>query len=96
MSRARGRMSDTLANQRWPHQIMLPEAKFVGRLYPPIHDFCEGLDMDPLGHSHAADGVIYKVFAFAQREDAERFKATFGGEWTDREKRRGSRRRQRR
>ncbi|MGD9805399.1 MAG: hypothetical protein AB7E81_11760 [Hyphomicrobiaceae bacterium] len=47
--------------------------------------------MDPLGHSHAADGVIYKVFAFAQREDAERFKATFGGEWPDREKRRGSR-----
>lgn len=88
MSRARGRMPATMANARWPHQIVLAAEKVNGRCHPPIMAFCKGLDKDPLGHSYVHDGGWHVVFAFAQREDAERFQATFGGEWTDHEQRR--------
>jgi hypothetical protein len=50
--------------------------------------FCKDLDKDPLGYSYVHDGGWHVVFAFAQKEDAERFQATFGGAWTDHEKRR--------
>lgn len=88
MSRSRGRMPMSLANRQWPHQIALPANTVNGRCYPPILDFCKGLDKDPLGHRYYHEGMDYIVFAFAQREDAERFQATFGGDWSDHAKRR--------
>lgn len=52
MSRARGRMLATMANARWPYQIVLPAEKVNGRCHPPIMAFCKDLDKDLLGHSY--------------------------------------------
>jgi hypothetical protein len=54
----------------------------LGAAFPDMLAFCDGRNVSPRRHTYFDDGWRI-VFCFAGREDAEEFKARFGGEIID-------------
>jgi hypothetical protein len=81
--RRKGELSPSRIDREWPHQIVLKANDCTGQQYNVIHSFCADLSLCPRGHSFVQNDEWMRVFCFAEREDAERFQAEFGGEWFD-------------
>jgi hypothetical protein len=79
----KGELSKSAIDRGWPHQVALPADRCRGSNYPVLRQFCEGRSLCPRGHSFRRDGIDFVVFCFAVCEDAERFRACFGGELMD-------------
>lgn len=81
--RRKGELSPSRVDREWPHQIMLPSDDVSGQNYKVIHEFCADLSLCPRGHSIHREDRWHHVFCFAEKADAEKFHACFGGEWFD-------------
>jgi hypothetical protein len=64
-------------------QVVLRAEATYGERYVSARLFCEGLTLCPRGHCFVGDGGYWNVWCFATREDAEKFRARFGGEFLD-------------
>lgn len=62
---------------------MLPADECLGQQYSVIAEFCADLSLCPRGHSLVVSDRWQRVFCFAERADAEKFQARFGGVWFD-------------
>jgi hypothetical protein len=83
MGRRKGELTRNGINRDWPHQVILPE-RLCSLGNVDIHDaFCRDLSRCPRGHSVFDNDQWHKVFCFAKREDADKFRARFGGEVFD-------------
>ncbi len=71
----------------WPYQIALAEEVTVGKANDVVRDFWEGLALSPRGHTFYRDDQWFNVWCFADEEDAQKFKARFGGALIDAEDR---------
>ena len=83
MVHRRGELNKAAIDRGWPHQVTLPASRCGGANYVTIRLFCEGLSLCDRSHSFYRDGTDMNVFCFAKREDAERFRERFGGEFLD-------------
>jgi hypothetical protein len=81
--RRKGELSAARVDRDWPHQVVLKAKDCTGQNYTIIHKFCEDLSLCPRGHSYVDNDEWMRVFCFADKADAEKFKAEFGGEWFD-------------
>lgn len=83
--RHKGELSKSAIDRGWPHQVALTEGAYVGHRYRTLHYFIvsEGLSLCRRGHAFQRDDIWFKVFCFAEREHAERFREKFGGESMD-------------
>lgn len=81
--RRKGELSAAQVDLNWPHQIMLPYDQVNGQHYRVIAAFCVGLSLCSRGHTIMQRGTWHRVFCFAEKTDAEKFHAEFGGEWFD-------------
>lgn len=86
--RRKGELSPAAIDRGWPHQVAVPAKISLGENYKVVHGFCEGLSLCSRGHSVVGlDNEWWSVFCFAEKEHAEKFKARFGGEWFEPQKR---------
>jgi len=86
--RRKGELSPAAIDRGWPHQVAVPAKISLGQRYKIVHGFCKELSLCPRGHSVIGpDNEWWRVFCFAERDDAEKFKERFGGEWFDPTKR---------
>ena len=76
-------LSSRQIDRLYPHQIVVPCSLLSGGNYYFVRYFCDGLSVDPRGHSIVKDDQWHHVFCFRERADAEKFHARFGGEWFD-------------
>ncbi len=83
MVRRKGELSSAMIDQGWPHQVALEARLSMGDRYYTVHYFCERLSICPRGHYFRRDNKDFNVYCFAEREDAERFQARFGGEFIE-------------
>lgn len=79
MGRRKGELSASAIDRGWPFQVALPASQQSGGNYSLVRYFCEGMSLCPRAHSVVKDDVWHIVFCFAEKEDAEKFKARFGG-----------------
>jgi hypothetical protein len=75
----KGELSPAAIDRGWPHQVAL-RSDLVVRDFHQILAFCEGRSLCPRGHSVNDGQDWYRVYCFAELEDAERFIAKWGGE----------------
>lgn len=87
----KGELSPARVDREWPHQITLRANDCTGAQYTAIAEFCAGLSLCPRGHSYVEADVWMRVFCFAEKEHAERFRERFGGEPFDPARRRKGR-----
>jgi len=78
----KGELSPATVDGGWPHQVAL-RAEQVMRDFRVIDEFCRELSLCARGHSVNDGKDWYKVFCFAEPEDAAAFMARFGGERFD-------------
>ncbi|AMN44734.1 hypothetical protein RHPLAN_63250 [Rhodoplanes sp. Z2-YC6860] len=84
MGRRKGELSPSSIDRGWPHQVSLPEDECTGMPdYDIVRLFAEPLSVCSRGHRFRQNDRWYHVFCFQFREDAEKFKDRFGGEWFD-------------
>jgi len=81
--RRKGELSPSRIDREWPHQIMLPAEECLGQQYSIIAEFCAELSLCPRGHSLVVSDRWQCVSCFAEKADAEKFQARFGGVWFD-------------
>jgi hypothetical protein len=81
MVRRKGEMTSAQLDREFPHQIILPAACYSGTNYRFVHAFCGGLSLATRGHAVVKDGEWHHVFCLSKREDAEKLKQRFGGDW---------------
>lgn len=72
-------LSPARIDREYPHQVALPAEDCKGSRYEEIRAFCADLSLSPRGHSVVRDDDWWVVHCFAAAEDAERFRAQFGG-----------------
>lgn len=82
MSRHKGMLSNATIDEKWPHQVSLPNSRTSAE-HPAILEFCKGRDRSPLGHTYVEDGQYHNVFCFRDEGDAEAFAARFDGKIID-------------
>ena len=82
MTYRKGELSPATVDGGWPHQVAL-RAEQVMRDFRVIDEFCRELSLCARGHSVNDGKDWYKVFCFAEPEDAAAFMARFGGERFD-------------
>ena len=85
-----GRKGKTTSRQidaEWPYQIALRESVTVGKAHDAVREFCADLSLAPRGHTFFRDDAYWNVWCFAEEEDAEKFRARFGGEFMEPEDR---------
>jgi hypothetical protein len=80
MARRKGEITKSQIDREWPFQVALPSRQTVGPAYVSVRLFAEKLSLSPRGHCFVRDGEYWNVWCFAVREDAEAFRARFGGE----------------
>jgi hypothetical protein len=83
MTRRRGELSARTIDRDWPHQIVLPADRVMGKNFGIIREFCRTLSLCPRGHTVQRDNVTYSVFCFADPSHADLFRERFGGERFD-------------
>ncbi len=84
----RGGLKNWHIDQKWPHQVAVPEEQCIGQRYNEIRVFCADLSVSPRARSVTIVGpgsrvVCCQVFCFSEPADALRFQAVFGGELFD-------------
>ena len=79
---APGRVVDGALRRDWPHQIVLKANDCLGQPYRLVHEFCADLSLCPRGHSFVQDVSGWRMFCFAERTGAEKFRARLA-EWFD-------------
>jgi hypothetical protein len=84
--RRKGELSPASIDRGWPHQVALPASASQNGGYKVIHEFCKSLSLCPRGHS-VFRLKWFNIYCFADRADAEKFLAKFGGQWFDPTKR---------
>jgi len=90
--RRKGELSSFLIDRDWPHQISLSTNQCRGGEYHRVRQFADTLSVCSRNHSFFHNDEWYDVFCFKLKEDAQKFKDKFGGEWFDPRRRgRGSR-----
>jgi len=83
MSRRRkGELSNRAIDERWPHQVAIPNNQHSAQ-HKAIIAFCSGKDQSPLGHTYVEDGQYQDVLWFGRAEDAQEFAALFNGRIID-------------
>ena len=82
----KGELSPAAVDRGWPHQIALRD-DLVRRDFHVIEAFCRALSLCPRGHAVNDGRDWYRVYCFAEAEDAAKFTARFGGESFDPAKR---------
>jgi hypothetical protein len=86
--RRKGDLSPARLDREWPHQVMLPGSRVVGRTQgEEIEAFCKARSAGPLHHAVVISDVWHVVYCFSQPEDVEAFRERFGGEPFDPAKR---------
>ena len=80
MTRRKGEMTNAAIDRGWPHQVAIPSSQMSAE-FNEIMIFCDGLSLCQRGHSFRREGQFYVVKCFAEKEDADRFVARFGGEY---------------
>ena len=83
MVRRKGEITAAQIDRHYPHQVILPTNCYSGTNYRTIHAFCADLSLAPRGHAVVRNDEWHHVFCFSIREDAEKLKGRFGGEWFD-------------
>lgn len=83
MGRRKGELTRHSINRGWPHQVILPARLCTAASYDIVRDFCLDLSLCPRGHSVVVNDEWHRVFCFAKSEDADTFRARFGGEVFD-------------
>lgn len=83
MVRRKGELNSKAIDDGWPYQIALPASATVGAGYVAAKAFCAGLSLAPRGHCFVRDGDYWNAWCFAVRDDAETFRARFGGEFLE-------------
>jgi len=79
MVRRKGEITSRQIDAGWPYQIALRESVTVGRAHDAVREFCDDLSLSPRGHTFRQDNEWINVWCFADEEDAEKFRARFGG-----------------
>lgn len=87
MARRKGELSSYRIDSGWPYQVALPEAVSLGKANDVVREFCKELSLCPRGHTFLRDDQWFKMWCFADEEDAQKFIARFGGERLDPAKR---------
>lgn len=83
MSRRKGELSKFEIDRQWPHQVAIPASQTTGKTHEALLEFCKPLSLAPRRHTFVRDGQYVNSWCFAEREDAEKFRARFGGEFLD-------------
>lgn len=83
MSRRKGEIGNGAIDRGWPHQVAIPASLTTGKVHEALLLFCKDLSLSPLGHTFVRDGQYVNCWCFAERDDAEKFRARFGGEFLD-------------
>ena len=83
MGRLKGRMTANVRDMKYPHQISLPTSVCGGDDYHRIRLFADTLSVAASDHSYCHEDKWYRVYCFAGKADAEKFREKFGGEWFD-------------
>jgi hypothetical protein len=83
MVRRKGELNSRGIDKGWPHQIALRSEATYGERYVAARLFCEGLSLCPRSHCFVRDDGYWNVWCFAVRDDAEKFRAQYGGEFLD-------------
>lgn len=78
----KGELTPAAVDRGWPHQVAL-RSDLVMRDFAAIEAFGRSLSLCRRGHSVNDGREWFKVYCFAQAEDAARFMARFGGEKFD-------------
>ncbi|MBA2127569.1 hypothetical protein DLM45_15260 [Hyphomicrobium methylovorum] len=63
--------------------MALPASATLVADYVAAKTFCTDLSLAPRDHCFVRDGAHWNVWCFAVREDAETFRAHFGGEFLE-------------
>jgi hypothetical protein len=82
MVRRKGELTSSGIDRGWPHQVALRSAVATAE-FRIIEAFCRDLSLCPRGHAVFHDNEWWRVYCFAEAEDAIRFMARFGGERFD-------------
>jgi len=85
MTRRKGELTPAAIDRGWPHQVVLPQEAFQGKLNALQADFCDRnkLLRCARGHSVSHEDRHFNVNCFATKAGAEKFMQEFGGEWFD-------------
>jgi hypothetical protein len=90
VSARKGELTAAGIDRGWPFQVALDSALCTDKQTAIQDEFCKGLSRCVRGHSLCHDDKTLVVQCFSLKEDAEKFMAQFGGEWSDpRERGRG-------
>jgi len=81
MTRRKGELKWWQIDQGWPYQVALRADVTIGKAHDAAREFCEDLSLAPMGHSFFLEGVWFNVWCFAEEEDAQKFRAKYGGEF---------------
>jgi hypothetical protein len=82
MTYRKGELSSSSVDRGWPHQIAL-RADHVMRDFQIIAEFCRDLSLCVRGHSVNDGRDWYRVYCFAEADDADKFIERFGGQKFD-------------
>jgi len=75
----KGELSKTQIDRDWPHQVALPGDFVAGHNHKMIEEFCRDLSVCRRTPGFYRDHRWYWIYCFAERADAELFRARFGG-----------------
>jgi hypothetical protein len=81
--RRKGELSKAGIDRGWPHQIVLKANDCLGQNNTQMRAFCADLSLCPRGHSFVEHDEWMRVWCFAEKVDAEKFRVQFGGAWFD-------------
>jgi hypothetical protein len=71
-------LTPAAVDRGWPHQVAL-RSDLIVRDSHVILTFCERFSLCPRGHTVNDGNDWYKVYCFAEADDAAKFMARFGG-----------------
>ncbi len=83
MGRRKGEFSPARLDPSTPTKSLLRADYYTGSNYQTVQGFCIGLSLAPRGHSIFKDEAWHQVFCFSDPDDAQKFRARFGGEVFD-------------
>ena len=84
MTRGRGRLSRTLHNLEYPHQVLVLANTVGGKTLDKVYDFHVRLGIPTKRRSIRKDDAWYWFYCFANPNHANLFRVMFGGELLDR------------
>src|SRR5262245_60518847 len=80
MIRARGHLSRTLRNRRYPHQVLVPTENLRAKVLDEVSTFHTELGIPIERSSVRKDDLSCSLYCFADLRHAATFQIVFGGE----------------